>query len=112
MFVDEPFEIYREQLSSLCHGYALWSPDPEGLHDRVSISDVGDVGEGALIRTFNVTPSGTTSRTDYFVVNHRATILYFPVIFVVKSFNKVDYYSRRVSRKENANNTQAASPDE
>ena len=31
---------------------------------------------------------------------------------VRESFNKVDYYSRQVSRKENADNTQAASPEQ
>ena len=29
-----------------------------------------------------------------------------------ETFGKVDYYSRRVSREENAGNTQASSPDQ
>ena len=51
--------IYREQLSSLFHGVALWDPKPvEKLHHRpghVSIGDVGYLYDGAFMRMFNVT---------------------------------------------------------
>ena len=59
MSVDQPFNIYREQLSSLNHGLALWDPKPvENLHLRpghVSIGDVGYLDNGAFMRMFNVT---------------------------------------------------------
>jgi hypothetical protein len=61
MSVDQPFNIYREQLSSLYQGLALWDPKPElveNLHkqpDRVSIGDVGYLDNGAFMRMFNVT---------------------------------------------------------
>jgi hypothetical protein len=59
MSVDQPFNIYREQLSSLCHGLALWDPKPvENLHKQpghVSIGDVGYLDNGAFMRMFNVT---------------------------------------------------------
>jgi hypothetical protein len=59
MSVDEPFNIYREQLSSLYHGLALWDPKPvENLHKQprhVSIGDVGYLDNGAFMRIFNVT---------------------------------------------------------
>ena len=59
MSVDQPFNIYREQLSSLHHGLALWDPKPvERLHKRpghVSIGDVGYLEDGAFMRMFNVT---------------------------------------------------------
>ena len=59
MSVDQPFNIYREQLSSQYHGLALWDPKPvENLHkqpDHVSIGDVGYLYNGAFIRMFNVT---------------------------------------------------------
>jgi hypothetical protein len=59
MSVDQPFNIYREQLSSQYHGLALWDPQPvENLHkqpDHVSIGDVGYLDNGAFIRMFNVT---------------------------------------------------------
>jgi hypothetical protein len=59
MSVDQPFNIYREQLSSHFHGLALWDPMPVGiLHkqpDHVSIGDVGYLDNGAFMRMFNVT---------------------------------------------------------
>jgi len=59
MSVDQPSNIYREQLSSLHHGLALWDPKPvENLHRQpghVSIGDVGYLDNGAFMRMFNVT---------------------------------------------------------
>jgi hypothetical protein len=59
MSVDQPFNIYREQLSSQYHGLALWDPKPvKYLHKQpghVSIGDVGYLDNGAFIRMFNVT---------------------------------------------------------
>ena len=59
MSVGEPFNIYREQLSSLYHGLALWDPKPvENLHNQpghVSIGDVGYLDNGIFMRMFNVT---------------------------------------------------------
>jgi hypothetical protein len=58
MPVDQPFSIYREQLSSQYHGHALWDPNPvEGLFTdpgHVSIGDVGYLDNGAFMRIFNV----------------------------------------------------------
>ena len=59
MPVDEPFTIYRDQLSSLYHGLALWDPKPvvnlHKLPGHVSIGDVGYLYNGAFMRIFNVT---------------------------------------------------------
>ena len=59
MPVDQPFNIYREQLSSLYHGLALWNPKPvENLYKQprhVSIGDVGYLDNGTFMRMFNVT---------------------------------------------------------
>ena len=59
MSVDQPFNIYREQLSSLYHGLALWDPKPvENLHKQpghISIGDVGYLYNGTFMRMFNVT---------------------------------------------------------
>ena len=47
------YNIYREQLTSLFHGHALWQPDgPDAT--GVSVGDVGYVREGRFIRMFNV----------------------------------------------------------
>ena len=55
----DPFNTYREQLSSLYHGLALWDPRPvQHLHRQpghVSIGDVGYLYNGAFMRMFNVT---------------------------------------------------------
>ena len=59
MSVDQPFTIYREQLSSQYHGVPLWDPKPvENLHEQpphVSIGDVGYLYNGSFMRMFNVT---------------------------------------------------------
>ncbi|KAI0282668.1 hypothetical protein BC826DRAFT_274337 [Russula brevipes] len=46
--------LYREQLTSLHHGHALWEPDPQNLYEQVSIGDVGYMQEGSFRRMFNV----------------------------------------------------------
>ena len=55
----EPFNIYRDQLSSLYRGLALWDPKPpENLHKQpghISIGDVGYLDNGVFMRMFNVT---------------------------------------------------------
>jgi hypothetical protein len=59
MSLDQPFNIYQEQLSSQYHGLALWDPKPvKNLHKQpghVSIGDVGYLYNGAFMRIFNVT---------------------------------------------------------
>jgi hypothetical protein len=49
-----PFTVYNQQLSSLCHGHALWEPDPGLLYDHVSIGDVGYIRNGCFVRMLNV----------------------------------------------------------
>ncbi|KAI0249449.1 hypothetical protein BJV78DRAFT_695952 [Lactifluus subvellereus] len=49
-----PYNIYRDQLTSLYHGLALWEPDPGNLYSSVSVGDVGYVKEGYFVRMFNV----------------------------------------------------------
>ena len=53
----QPSNIYRERLSSLNHGLALWNPKPvDNLYNHISIGDVGYLLEnGAFMRLFNVT---------------------------------------------------------
>jgi hypothetical protein len=57
MPVDQPFNIYREQLSSQYHGLALWNPNPVDSLFRdpghVSIGDVGYLDNGTFMRIFN-----------------------------------------------------------
>ena len=50
-----PFTVYRDQLTSLYRGLALWKPKPlKEFYDQVSIGDVGYICEGEFIRMFNV----------------------------------------------------------
>ena len=55
MPVNPAFTVYRDQLSQLSHGLALWNPDPpKNIYNNVSVGDVGYVHEGTFIRMFNV----------------------------------------------------------
>ena len=47
------YDIYREQLAGLYHGYALWEPAPAGLYDQVRVGDVGFIFHGHFTRFFN-----------------------------------------------------------
>ncbi|KAI9452340.1 hypothetical protein F5148DRAFT_1289653 [Russula earlei] len=48
------YDVYREQLSSLLQGHALWEPNPGNVYSQVSVGDVGYVKEGYFTRLFNV----------------------------------------------------------
>lgn len=107
MPVDRP-RFYSAQLSSLCHGYALWNPDPvKEIYDQVSIGDVGYVNsQGYFYRMFNVTlPSDDPSNnklgqadpyepldSGQFVNNHKTL------------FAKGDYHTPNVSSEKNIDN--------
>jgi|SRR5712671_5160015 len=109
----EPFNVYREQLSSSHQGFALWEPGPiQDVYDHVSIGDVGYVHNGFFYRMFNVTlPSDDPSNNKLgnpdnytplnlglFVNIHKATLA------------KGDYCSRYVSIE--ARGYSAEDPDE
>ncbi|KAH9952619.1 hypothetical protein BC827DRAFT_240332 [Russula dissimulans] len=110
-----PFNVYREQLSSLYHGIALWEPNPmEGAYNQVSIGDVGYIHEGFFYRMFNVTlPSNDPSNNklgtpdDYMpldcgrFVNIRKAIL-----------DKGNYCSRYVSMEAGGHNMATMDPNE
>jgi hypothetical protein len=120
--VDEPYHVYREQLTSKYHGLALWNPNPvEGLYDcgNVSIGDVGYLCDGDFIRMFNVTlpwdhssnrklgrpeeydPLELEKDDDDDFVNVRGS----------ENF-QAEYHTRYVTKVENAGNVQAETPDE
>ena len=115
MPIDEPYNVYRERLTSQFHGIALWSPNPvQSLYDygRVSIGDVGYLRDGKFTRMFNVTlpwddPSngklGTPDRYDPLERD-----------FVVRrsEFDGAEYCSPQIiSTVENDYNVQAQIPD-
>ncbi|KAH9074229.1 hypothetical protein EDB83DRAFT_2219081 [Lactarius deliciosus] len=47
------YDTYRDQLTTLYRGHALWDPDPAGLYDKVRVGDVGFVRQGHFLRMFN-----------------------------------------------------------
>ena len=113
MPVEQPFNVYREQLSSLYHGLALWKPCPEGLYDQVAIGDVGYISEGAFIRMFNVTlPWDDASNRTLGTPNRYDSLNLGEITIRRENFGKLEYYSRHVSREENANNAFATIPEQ
>jgi hypothetical protein len=113
MPVEKPSNIYREQLTSLYHGLALWNPNPvEDIYNQVSIGDVGYISsEGVFIRMFNLTlPWNDRSNRRLAEPDPYDPLTLASIIR--GRFGQVDHYSRHVSRKENAGNIQAASPEQ
>ena len=111
---DPPFFVYRDQLSALSHGIALWNPNPpKRIYNNVSIGDVGYLKEGTFIRMFNVMlpwdhPSNRTigNPESYESLNCG------PLANIMGGdFSRVEHYSRYVSAETNANE-QAMTSDE
>jgi hypothetical protein len=124
--VDPPFRVYRDRLTALSHGLALWNPDPpkrnlggntyltEKIYDKVSIGDVGYLFKGTFIRLFNVMLpwDHPLNRTIGYPEPYE------PLDFgpfdntIGDFFNRVEHYSHTVSGEENAYNMMARSPEE
>ena len=115
MPVDQPFNVYREQLTSKYHGLALWNPKPvNGLYDHcghVSIGDVGYLDDGDFIRLFNVTIPWDDSSNENFGKPEKYEVLKQGRIRE-NEFYEAEYHSPHVSKVENAGNVQAKTPDE
>ena len=107
--------VYRDQLSDLSHGIALWDPrPPKNFYNKVSIGDVGYIHEGSFIRLFNVLlpwddPSnqtvGRTKRYKPLYCGPSGNILW-------RKVEKSEHYSFSVSVDMNTDNAQARRPDE
>ena len=115
MPVDPPFNVYRDQLTSLSHGLALWNPNPpKQIYNRVSIGDVGYLQKGTFIRMFNVIlPSDHSSNRTLGNPEPYEPLDCGPFANTLEEhFDRVDHYSRHVSAVTNAGNMQARTPDE
>jgi len=115
--VNVPYKSnYGVQLVRSCGDgeFALWNPNPvEGVYNQVSIGDIGHISEGAFIRIFNVTLSWDNESNKALGEPCRYDPMRLDDIAIhCENFGKVDYYSRRVLREENAGNTQASTPDQ
>ena len=112
---DQPWNVYREQLSSLNLGIALWEPEPmKNLYGRVSIGDVGYIYEGHFNRMFNVTlPWDDPSNTKLSELWPYPPLDWGPFANIRSgTLAKGDYYSRNVSAGDNSYNLMAREPRE
>jgi hypothetical protein len=114
---DQPYDVYRERLSSLYHGYALWEPAPvEDLYEKVSIGDVGYVYNGFFYRMFNITLPWSNLSNQRFGATEPEN--YEPMkMEEFKNINKSrlakgDYYSPDVTSQKNIDNQFAQVPRE
>jgi hypothetical protein len=69
------YDIYRDQLTNLYRGFALWEPDSGGQYDRVSVGDVGFIREGRFNRLFNILLSGNDESHELGVPDSFETII-------------------------------------
>jgi hypothetical protein len=107
MPVDQPWNVYREQLSGLYHGYALWEPSPvAGLYDKVSVGDVGYTYNGFFYRMFNVTlPWDDPSNNRLGRLEYYQPLDGGPFVAIHKApFDKGDYSTPNVSSKNDIDN--------
>lgn len=113
--VDQPFNVYRDQLTALCHGLPLWNPDPlKKVYDKVSIGDVGYLREGTFIHMFNaMLPWDHPSNKTLVIPEPYKYLDCGPFTNILEDdFDKVEHYSHSVSSSETDPYRQALSPDE
>jgi hypothetical protein len=114
MPVNPPFNVYRDQLTALSHGLALWNPKPpKKFYSNVSIGDVGYLHKGTFIRMFNVMlpwddPLNKTLGDPEFYEPLNCG----PSRTLEDNFDRVEHCSRYVSIEGNVGNMQAITPDE
>ena len=108
-----PYDTYRDQLTPLFFGHALWDPDPANLYESVSIGDVGYIREGYFIRMFNVILEWDDPSNNRLLRPDPYTCLNMgPFTNIRKSrFSNGEYYSRAVNITE-LTSTLATTPDE
>ncbi|KAN0136358.1 hypothetical protein V8E53_005726 [Lactarius tabidus] len=106
------YSVYREQLTSLYHGHALWEPDPANIYEKVSVGDVGYVREGYFFRMFNVLlGSDHPSNRIIGEPDPYEPVDLGPFVNVrVSRLSRGDYHSRYVSTQEHNIGVQAQAP--
>jgi hypothetical protein len=111
---DHPSNIYREQLSSLYHGYALWEPSPiKNYYDRVSVGDVGYIEEGFFHRMFNVILDWDDASNKKLCIPEYYKPLADSSNNIRESpFPKGEYFSRHISSEDNTDYIGAKKPSE
>ena len=106
------YNVYREQLTSLYHGHALWDPDPANLYEKVSVGDVGYVRDGCFVRMFNVLlQSDDPSNRIIGQPDFYEPVDLGPFVNVrVSRLGRGEYHSRYVSTQEHNIGVQAQAP--
>ena len=110
-----PYDIYRDQLTSLFHGHALWEPGPiTSTYEHVSIGDVGYVRTGRFVRMFNVLlPWDDPVNNKLGRLEPYEMLDIGPFANVAQSkFARGDYKSRYVTAFQDTMNFAAAGPHE
>jgi hypothetical protein len=101
--MNQPSNIYREQLSSKYHGIPLWRPSPSKGPDHISIGDVGYLDDGAFIRIFNATiPWDDPSNSLFGELEEYVPLNAGRFGVVQDTFGPEVYYSPHVSEVDNA----------
>lgn len=108
-----PYQVYRDQLTSLFHGHAIWDPDPAGVYEGVSVGDVGYMRDGYFFRMFNVLSEwNDPSNCKLFQPESYPRLELGPFLNIKESkFSKGDYHSRFVVAEEGVP-YHASTPDE
>jgi hypothetical protein len=96
-----PHDVFREQLTSLYNGHALWIPEPVH-YEQVSIGDVGYVKDGFFNRMFNVLLEWDDPLNRTSCVPEQYTRLNMgPFVNIRRSrFSQGPYFSRPVTSQE------------
>ena len=117
---DPPFDVYRDQLSALSQGVALWRPSPPRdnfnnlIYTNVSIGDVGYLREGAFMRMFNVMlPWDHPSNQKLGNPDPYKTLSSGNFVNILRDdLDKEEYCSRYVSGEANTDNIHARTREE
>jgi hypothetical protein len=130
VLVDTPSNVYRDQLTSLSLGLAVWNPDPpinpnppsdpyaahlpRKIYDKVSIGDVGYLHDGTFIRLFNVMlPWDHPSNRTLGYPEPYESLDCGPFINTFRTnIKKVEHCSPSVSAEANDSNVHARNPDQ
>ena len=110
-----PFNVYRDQLTALSQGLALWNPSPpRKIYNNVSIGDVGYLQEGTFIRMFNVMlPWDDPSNRTIGLPEPYELLDCAPFTNTrTSNFYQTVYHTPHVFAEENDGNMQVITPDE
>ena len=105
MPLNQPSNVYREQMSSEYHGLALWDPKPDKTLYRepghVSIGDVGYLDNGTFTRMLNVTLPWDDPSNNLIVKPDKYECITRTHFRDIRNIHEAEYRSPHVSKIEN-----------